>query len=70
MLFDTEVPGDVVSWTRDDNTMNILKAIATNIEDGNTILRVGDSPDEPWRELKRFPYSEDRDIVDFCADNE
>lgn len=70
ILFDTENPGDVVSWTLDESTMTVLGATATNPEDGSTIIRVRDSQNGSWRELKYFPYGEDGGIVDFCADNE
>ncbi|EME32120.1 acylamino-acid-releasing enzyme isoform 1 [Galdieria sulphuraria] len=70
ICFDTENPGDVVSWTLDESTMTILGATATHPEDGSTILRIRDSPEVPWRELKYFPYGEEGDIVDFSADHE
>jgi len=70
IFLDTENPGDVVSWTLDESTMTILGAAATNPTDGSTTLRVRDSPEGSWRDLKYFPYGEDGDIVDFSADNE
>ncbi|EME30562.1 acylamino-acid-releasing enzyme [Galdieria sulphuraria] len=47
--------------------MTVLGATTTHPEDGNAILRIRDSLEVPWRELKYFPYSEEGDI---SADNE
>jgi dipeptidyl aminopeptidase/acylaminoacyl peptidase len=48
-------PGDVLTW-KTDNNFNIRAATAFDGKTGNTILRVRDATDQPWRDLVVMPF--------------
>ncbi len=57
VTLDTENPGDVVGWLTDAD-FRIRAAEAKDPATGDDIIRVRDSEDAAWRELKRFPFGE------------
>ncbi len=52
-----ENPGDVVGWVADAK-FQIRAAVAQDLEEGGTILRVRDTVEDPWRELVTWPFGE------------
>ncbi len=48
-------PGDVLTWTT-DNDFVIRAATAFDGKSGNTIIRVRDAVDKPWRDLVTMPF--------------
>jgi len=57
LVLDTENPGDVVGWITDAD-FRIRAAEAMDPTNGDTIVRVRNADDAPWRELLRFPFGE------------
>eukprot|EP00549_Striatella_unipunctata_P018631 CAMPEP_0118679284 /NCGR_PEP_ID=MMETSP0800-20121206/3704_1 /TAXON_ID=210618 ORGANISM="Striatella unipunctata, Strain CCMP2910" /NCGR_SAMPLE_ID=MMETSP0800 /ASSEMBLY_ACC=CAM_ASM_000638 /LENGTH=649 /DNA_ID=CAMNT_0006575265 /DNA_START=83 /DNA_END=2032 /DNA_ORIENTATION=- len=68
-VLDTENPGDVVGWGAEDDSFEIREALVRNQEDSSNIVRVRNSKDAEWRDLITFPYGEEGNLVEFCADN-
>ena len=68
-VMDTENPGDVLGWGTEDTTFEVREALSKNQEDSSSIVRVRDSKDSEWRDLAIFPYGEDGNLVEFCADD-
>lgn len=66
---DTENPGDVVSWLTDAE-FRIRAAEASDPQTGDSIVRVRDAEDRPWRELVRFPFGENGGALAFDADGD
>jgi dipeptidyl aminopeptidase/acylaminoacyl peptidase len=66
ITLDTENPGDVLSWLTDAD-FRIRAAEASDPKNGDSIVRVRDSTDQPWRELIRFPFGENGEAYDFNA---
>jgi dipeptidyl aminopeptidase/acylaminoacyl peptidase len=59
-------PGDVLTWTT-DNDFVIRAATAFDGKSGNTIIRVRDAVDKPWRDLVVMPFEQalfDGQVVD------
>jgi dipeptidyl aminopeptidase/acylaminoacyl peptidase len=50
-------PGDVLTWTT-DNDFVIRAATAFDGKSGNTIIRVRDGIDKPWRDLVVMPFDQ------------
>ena len=48
-------PGDVLTWTT-DNDFVIRAATAFDGKTGNSIVRVRDAADKPWRDLVAMPF--------------
>lgn len=69
LTLDTENPGDVVGWGSEDESFQIREAVVRNQADSSTTIRVRDDATSEWRELITFPYGEEGDLVDFCADD-
>ena len=67
MKLDTQNPGDVLGWSADPQFV-IRAALASNPQDGSTILRVRDAANQPWRDLITWPFGENGSFVDFAAD--
>jgi len=53
---DTENPGDVTSWTADNNLQ--VRAADVTTPDGGTSIRVRDTVKSPWRELIKWGADE------------
>ncbi|MCG6941420.1 MAG: S9 family peptidase, partial [Thiohalocapsa sp.] len=64
VTLDTENPGDVLGWLTDAD-FRIRAAEAQDPKTGDTIIRVRDSGDAPWRDLIRFPFGENGGAYDF-----
>jgi dipeptidyl aminopeptidase/acylaminoacyl peptidase len=69
LTLDTENPGDVVGWGSEDFSFQIREAVVRNQEDSSTTVRVRDDDKSEWRDLINFPYGEEGNLVDFCADD-
>jgi len=54
---DTENPGDVLSWTTDPD-FTIRAATAFDPKTQETVVRVRDRGDAPWREILRMPFED------------
>jgi dipeptidyl aminopeptidase/acylaminoacyl peptidase len=52
---EAENPGDVLTWTTDDNFV-IRAATVFDGKSGRTIIRVRDVGDKPWRDLVAMPF--------------
>merc|ERR1712161_66531 len=65
---DTKNPGDVLGWGSGDESFEIREALVKNQADSSEVIRVRDSKDAEWRDLKTFPYGEDGNLVDFSKD--
>ena len=50
-------PGDVLTWTT-DNDFVIRAATAFDGKSGNTLIRVRDAVDKPWRDLVVMPFEQ------------
>jgi dipeptidyl aminopeptidase/acylaminoacyl peptidase len=61
-VLETENPGDVVEWAV-DNDFRIRAAVALDPETSDTIIRVRDDADGPWRELARWPFLETGSVL-------
>src|SRR5215472_8834296 len=57
VVLDTENPGDVLSFTTDPDFV-IRAATAFNLKTAETILRVRDGPNQPWRDLVVWPFEQ------------
>merc|ERR1712003_345533 len=68
-VMDTENPGNVLGWGSEDFSFEVREALIKNQEDDSSIIRVRDSKDTEWRDLAVFPYGEDGNLVEFCADD-
>jgi len=66
---DTKNPGDVLGWGAEEFSFEIREAVVKNQEDSSTTVRVRDDTKSKWRDFLNFPYGEDGNLVDFCADN-
>jgi len=64
VTLDTENPGDVLGWLTDAD-FRIRAAEAQDPKTGDSIIRVRDSDDAPWRELIRFPFGENGSAYGF-----
>src|SRR4030095_16214865 len=61
-------PGDVLTWTT-DNDFVIRAATAFEGKSGNTLIRVRDAVDKPWRDLVVMPFEQapfDGQVVGGC----
>ena len=68
LTLDTENPGGVVGWGTEDKSFEVREALVINSEDSSSTVKVRDSKDSEWRELITFPYGEEGQMIDFCAD--
>jgi len=68
-VMDTENPGDVLGWGSEDLSFEVREALVKNQEDDSSIIRVRDNKDSDWRDLATFPYGENGNLVEFCADD-
>mmetsp|Transcript_2328 Transcript_2328/g.3033 ORF Transcript_2328/g.3033 Transcript_2328/m.3033 type:complete len:644 (-) Transcript_2328:31-1962(-) len=68
-VLDTKNPGDVLGWGSEDFSFEVREALVKNQEDSSSTVRVRDSVDSEWRDLATFPYGEDGNLVEFCADD-
>ncbi len=68
LTLDAENPGDVEGWVTDRNFV-IRAAVASNLETADTILRIRDSKEGPWRDFMVVPFGEDGSIIDFTENN-
>ena len=57
VVLDTENPGDVLSWTTDPDFV-IRAATAFELKTGETVLRVRDAQNQPWRDLVVWPFEQ------------
>jgi dipeptidyl aminopeptidase/acylaminoacyl peptidase len=57
VTLDTKNPGDVLSWTTDED-FNIRAATAFTGEAATTSIRVRDSVQSPWHDLKVIPFED------------
>ena len=55
VMLEATNPGDVLTWTADDNFV-IRAATAFDGKTGSTIIRVRDAIDGPWRDLVVMPF--------------
>ncbi len=55
VLLEATNPGDVLTWTADNNFV-VRAATAFNGTTGQTIIRVRDAVDKPWRDLVVMPF--------------
>jgi len=69
LVLDTENPGDVVGWITDAD-FRIRAAEAMDPTNGDTIVRVRNADDAPWRELLRFPFGENGGAYGFDESGE
>ncbi len=69
ITLDTENPGDVVGWVTDAD-FRIRAAMAIDSETGDSMIRVRDRAEQPWRELIRFPFGEEGSAYGFDASGE
>jgi dipeptidyl aminopeptidase/acylaminoacyl peptidase len=69
LRLDTENPGDVLGWITDAD-FRIRAAEAADPANGDSIVRVRDAEDRPWRELVRFPFGENGGAYGFDAEGE
>lgn len=67
-IMDTSNPGDVLGWGTEDSSFQVREALVKNQEDASSVVRVRDDQDSEWRDLATFPYGEDGNLVEFCAD--
>jgi len=65
---DTENPGDVLGWGAEEFSFEVREAVVKNQEDSSETVRVRDDAASPWRDFLTFPYGEEGNLVDFCAD--
>merc|ERR1719469_1444730 len=65
---DTENPGDVLGWGAEEFSFEIREGVVKNQEDSSTTVRIRDDAKSEWRDFLTFPYGEDGNLVDFCAD--
>jgi len=65
---DTKNPGDVLGWGSEDETFEIREALVKDQADSSETVRVRDDKDAEWRDLIKFPYGEDGNLIDFCKD--
>ncbi|HSA34316.1 MAG TPA: S9 family peptidase [bacterium] len=68
LTIDAENPGDVEGWVT-DRDFTIRAAVASNLETADTILRIRDGKDAPWRDFMTIPFGENGSIVDFTENN-
>mmetsp|Transcript_61093 Transcript_61093/g.68400 ORF Transcript_61093/g.68400 Transcript_61093/m.68400 type:complete len:694 (-) Transcript_61093:105-2186(-) len=68
-ILDTENPGDVLGWGTEDFSFQVREALVKNQEDSSSTVRVRNDTDSEWRDLANFPYGEDGNLVEFCADD-
>lgn len=66
---DTKNPGDVTAWLT-DAAFRIRAAQATDLESGDTIIRVRTAEGRAWRELLRLPFGENGGALGFNADGD
>ncbi|MEL6439858.1 MAG: S9 family peptidase [Cyanobacteria bacterium J06621_8] len=64
--FDTENPGNIVSWTADAN-FQIRAAIAAT-PDGGSELLYRETIDQPWTTLKQWSPDDEGGVLDFAQD--
>jgi len=55
VTMEAQNPGDVLSWSTDWN-FAIRAATAFDPKTGNTIIRIRDGVDQPWRDLVTMPF--------------
>ena len=67
-VLDTKNPGDVIGWGSEDFTFEVREAVVKDQADSSNTLRVRDDKSSEWRDLITFPYGENVNLVDFCAD--
>jgi dipeptidyl aminopeptidase/acylaminoacyl peptidase len=67
-VLDTENPGNVLGWGSEDFSFEVREALVKNQEDSSTTIRVRDNAESEWRDLANFPFGEDGNLVEFCAD--
>ncbi len=68
LSLDTENPGDVEGWVADRDFV-IRAAVASNLETADTILRIRENKNAPWRDFMVVPFGEDGSVVDFTENN-
>ncbi|HNT29022.1 MAG TPA: S9 family peptidase, partial [bacterium] len=68
LTLDVQNPGDVEGWLTDRDFV-IRAAVASNLETADTILRIRDGKDAPWRDFMTIPFGENGSIVDFTENN-
>lgn len=56
VTLEAQNPGDVLSWTTDADF--VIRAATVFTADTNTVVRVRDSKDSPWRDLITIPFEE------------
>jgi dipeptidyl aminopeptidase/acylaminoacyl peptidase len=69
VVLDTQNPGDVIGWVTDPE-FQIRGAWANDPATGDQILRVRDSQEAEWRELMKWPFDENGEVVAFSADGQ
>lgn len=68
LTLDAENPGDVEGWVT-DRDFTIRAAVASNLETADTILRIRDTKEGPWRDFMTIPFGENGSIIDFTENN-
>jgi dipeptidyl aminopeptidase/acylaminoacyl peptidase len=63
---DTQNPGDVQGWVADAGF--VIRGAQAQGPNGETILRVRDDAQAPWRDLMTFPAEDNGSFVEFSAD--
>ena len=67
ILLDTQNPGNVLSWVA-DRELKVRCAMAQDTKDGSTSLLVRDDEKSSWRELMRWPFGDEGNVVSFTLD--
>jgi dipeptidyl aminopeptidase/acylaminoacyl peptidase len=55
-VMDAQNPGDVIGWTADTNL--VIRAATAFNENLETVVRVRDNAQAPWREILKIPFEE------------
>ncbi len=62
VTMEAEDPGDVTEWVT-DNAFRIRAAVALDSGNSDTVIRVRDTGDAPWREIVRWPLPETGSVL-------
>lgn len=65
---DTKNPGDILGYGSEDETFEIREALLKDQTDSSSTVQVRDDKDGEWRDLIKFPYGEEGNLVSFCKD--
>ena len=62
VTLEAENPGDVSAWAT-DNDFRVRGATALDATTNDTIIRVRDGVDKPWRDIVRWPFMEAGEVL-------